>query len=150
MKCPIETPENAGVLLDYCAGKLDADTAAGLERHFADCGHCRDWVAAQKNVWAALDAWEVEPAGADFDARLYRRIGAEAREGVWGRLAGWLPRLGFRPALPLALACSVLLAFVLLRTPPPAPPTLGSLDADRLERALDDVEMLRQLNPGAL
>lgn len=52
----------------------------------------------------------------------------------------------------LALASVVLLAAILIRPAPPQPAPLPqqaqveSLDADRLERALDDVEMLRQLN----
>ncbi len=33
MNCPLETPENAQVLLDYCARKLDSARTAVLERH---------------------------------------------------------------------------------------------------------------------
>jgi hypothetical protein len=63
--------------------------------------------------------------------------------------------LSLRPALSLALASVVLLAAILIRPAPPRPvhapqqAQVESLDADRLERALDDVEMLRQLDAGS-
>jgi anti-sigma factor RsiW len=151
--CPIETGNNAGLLVDYCAGRLDSGAAAGFEEHLAACEACRERVAAQKAVWRALDGWEPEPVSPGFDAALRARIDSERRGAWWQALGSWIPRLGFQPALTLALASMVILAVALMRpqrTPAPAPEpgqTVEALDADRLERALDDVDMLRQLSP---
>jgi hypothetical protein len=91
----------------------------------------------------------------DFDRKLYRRIEQEERARRWSGLIRPLRGLGLRPALSLALASVVLLAAFLMRPQPPKPAPLPqqaqveTLDADRLERTLDDVEMLRQLNVGS-
>ena len=55
-----------------------------------------------------------------------------------------------KPALSLALAGLIVLAGLLFVRPAPPPPvhkaqTQEALDADRIEKALDDVDMLRQL-----
>jgi hypothetical protein len=144
--CPMGTGKDTGVLLDYCAGRLDGGAAAGFERHLAQCAACRERAEAQRAVWTALDAWEPEPVSPEFSAALHARIEAE-------RSRGWLPRLGFRPALSLALASMAFLAVLVIgpRHAPAPVPAAGQavepLDADRLERALDDVDMLRQMNP---
>ena len=43
MTCPMETPETAELLLDYCARKLNPESTAILERHFAICPSCRSF-----------------------------------------------------------------------------------------------------------
>lgn len=142
MECPVRARENAAVLLDYCAGKLDPPAAAVLERHLEQCEACRGWLKDQQAVWTALEAWEAAPVSLDFDRRLYRRIEQEQRP-AWRRLA-------WRPAFSLALASLVVLAALLIRPPKPVDrphqAQVETLDADRLERTLDDMEMLRQLS----
>ena len=128
----------AETLLAYTGGKLDRETAAVVERHLQGCAACREWVAGQKAVWHALDAWEAAPVSPGFDSRLYERI-EEERAPRW-----WRPAFGWRPALSVALASLVIGAALLIQ--PPRPPSVETLDADRIERALDDVEMLRQLD----
>ena len=81
MNCPLETRENAQLLLDYGTRKLEPETVAALERHIAICGACREFVSGQRAVWQALDAWEAAPVSADFDSRLYRR-----REGSFEQI----------------------------------------------------------------
>jgi len=152
MECPAREREKAAVLMEYCARKLDPQSAAVVERHVAQCGACQDWIRAQQAVGAALDGWKAAPVSSDFDRKLYQRIEQEERPGRWGGLFRPLRGLSLGPALSLALASVVLLAAILIRPAPPQPAPLPqqaqveSLDADRLERALDDVEMLRQLN----
>jgi len=147
MECPVQSRDNADLLLAYCARRLDAEAAAVLERHMRQCEACQAFGEAQKAVWAALDAWEAQPLSEDFNRRLYARIRRE--EGsFWSR---WVqPRLPLnpRPALSLAVAASVLLVALLVQSPPPAS-TLAeveTVDAEQVERALDDLEMLRQVN----
>lgn len=151
MECPIQARVQAEVLLDYCAHRLNPQAAAVLERHFEHCAACTAWVESQKAVWTALDAWEAAPVSADFDRQLYRRMQAEERPAWWRALLGPLAGLNLRPALSLAVASALALAVFLMRAPTsneisPHQAQVETLDADRLERALDDVEMLRQLN----
>jgi anti-sigma factor RsiW len=161
MKCPIETHENAELLLAYCARTLDPETQTILELHLAVCPECREFQKNQEAVWQALDAWDAMPVSTDFDRRLYRRIAEEqAHASWWSRLVG-----PFRPVIappvmsrsvPLAAAaCLLVLAGVILEHPNSVviPEDLAerseSIQPDQVERTLDDMEMLRQfrLNP---
>src|SRR5438093_183674 len=104
MKCPIENPENAGLLLAYWARKLDPETAGVLERHMETCPACQALHDDQKAVWEALDAWEAPPVSEDFDRRLYGRIEAAAQSSWWERVARWFRPVRIGPGLPLAAA----------------------------------------------
>ncbi len=147
MRCPGDRFE---LLVDFCAGRLEPGIAAEVARHVACCEACRNVVESQAAVWKALDTWEPSPVSPDFDRRLYERIEAEECAPWWNRLL----RPGFaniRPALSLALASIVLLSALLIHpikhaAPVPDKVRVETVDADRLERALDDVEMLRQLS----
>jgi len=154
MKCPIETQDNAELLLDYCARKLDPETQAILERHLAVCPACREFQQGQNAVWQALDAWDAMPVSSDFDRRLYQRIEAEtARESWWSRLVR-----PFRPffeaplmsrSVPLAAAaCLLVLAGVILEQPNNVSVSeevaAEAIQPDQVERTLDDMEMLQQ------
>ncbi len=148
MECPVQSREHADVLLAYCARRLDPETAAVLERHMEDCAACRAFGEAQRAVWSALDAWEAMAVSEDFNRRLYRRIDQEERASFWLRwVRPWLG-LRWRPALSLAAASAAVVAAFLVQAPQSAPrPTETEIvDAEQVERALDDLDMLRQLN----
>jgi len=149
-QCPIQARENAELLLAYCARKLDPQTAAVLEQHMENCPDCRAFGETQKQVWAALDAWEARPVSPGFDRRLYRTIEAE-EHGSWRqRFLQPLMPLRLRPAFPLAAASVLAAAVLLLRAPEavefPEPAQAEMVDVERLEKTLEDLEMLRQLN----
>src|SRR5712692_1870527 len=95
MTCPTKT-SRAEVLLDYCAGTLDAARAAEFARHVEACDGCRRVVEGQREVWGALDGWMPVEVSPDFDARLYARIAQEQAAPPWRR---WL-RAIFRPSVP--------------------------------------------------
>ena len=155
MKCPIETHENAELLLAYCARKLDPETQILLERPLAVCPACREFQRNQETVWQALDAWDAMPVSSDFDRRLYRRIEEEkAHASWWSRLVA-----PFRPAFALptmsrgvplaAAACLLVLAGVIMERPgnvvvSEESASIESIQPDQVERTLDDMEMLRQ------
>ena len=156
MNCPLETRENAQLLLDYCTRKLEPESVATLERHIAICGACREFARSQRAVWEALDAWQTAPVSADFDSRLYRRI--EGQVSWWDVLLR-----PFRPpfstatmwrSLPAAAAaCLLLMAGVLLEhravAPAPAPHDMAQVDTvqpEQVERALDAMEMLNEFS----
>jgi anti-sigma factor RsiW len=144
MECPAKEREKTVVLMDYFARKLDPAGGAALERHLEQCAACREWMRRQQTVWSALEGWDAAIIPPDFDRKLYQRIEREERPARWS----WL----FRPAFSLALASLVLLAALLIRPLPPQPAGpqqqahVESLDMDRVEKTLDDVEMLRQLS----
>jgi anti-sigma factor RsiW len=141
MNCPIgRQPE---LLLEYSAGRLATAEAAELERHLATCPECRSVAAAQSAAWNALDAAEAPPVSPDFDRRLWARIQAEEGRGWRARVSAFL---FWRPAMAAALACVLIVAAVFVQRPRPATDRVhaDSIDAERIERALDDLEMLRQ------
>jgi len=157
MNCPIETLENAEVLLAYCARTLDPETTLILERHLAVCPMCKEFQHKQQAVWEALDAWEAMPVSPDFNRRLYQRIEAEAQTSWWTRITRPL-RPAFGPGLlsrgvPLAATlCLLVLAGVILQRPDDvvAPEGLASdarmesIQPEQVERTLDEMELLRQ------
>jgi anti-sigma factor RsiW len=159
MKCPIESHENADLLLAYCAGKLDPQTTIMFDRHLAVCTACRKFQREQQTVWAALDAWQAVPVSQDFDRRLYSRIEEEqVHASWWSRLTRpFQPLSGpafISRGVPLAAAAGLLvLAGVILVRPNevavPEDLTSGvrmeSVQPEQVERTLDDMEMLRQL-----
>jgi hypothetical protein len=151
MRCPVESQDNAALLLDYCARKLPPEAADVLEKHMAACPACREFRDRQALVWAALDEWEAMPASRDFDRRLYRRIESRGAPTFLGRVAG---ALAWKPAAALAAVSLVVLAIALFRAPASPPlaaegPTDVRIEAaavDQVERMLEDLEMLREFD----
>lgn len=141
------------LLLELVAGRLDAQTSAVIQQHAAGCAPCRDFIAAQAAVWAALEADAAPSVSPSFDARLYRRIGELRAESWWRRAWRWFtepvaPSLR-RPAAAISLALTLVVAMVLTRAPQPveAPPAAVSMSADleTIEETLNDFEMLQVL-----
>ena len=153
MDCPIKTQENTDWLLDYAGGRLRGERAGQLVRHMETCGDCARFVSAQQTVWNALGQWEPEAVSMDFDRRLYRSI-EEARPS--SGLRRMLRRLFrplqpfWRPVLPLAAACLLIVAGVILHAPQVIMPThsttrVEKIEPEQVERTLDDMQMLREL-----
>ena len=147
MECPIENRDGAELMIAYGAGTLAPETEFALEQHLELCAKCRETARAQKEVWSSLDSWPPAPVSPNFDERLYERIAAEEQSKWWRRLfhANW----SWRPAMPVAAACAALIAAFLLKGPAneqgvPAQ-TLPRPQIEQVERALDDMEMLKQL-----
>ena len=150
MRCPIETDENAEILLAYCARRLDPETKAILERHMAVCPACRSFQEGQQTVWEALDAWDTPPVSADFDRKLYQRIETEGGPSWWQRLVSPFQPMLIRQGLPLAAAaCLLVMAGMIAQRPrePIAPVHTvvrgETVPAEQVERTLDDIELLR-------
>jgi anti-sigma factor RsiW len=147
--CPTED-----VLLDYIAGRLDRTQTALFERHAGHCADCDALRTAQAAVWLSLDEWKPAPVSAGFNRELWRRIDAEAGKLSWVQEIAAAIRVNlWKGIAPLAVAMAVVVtAFVLDHsgTQParinsaPAPIVLSVSDADQLERALDDIQLLHE------
>jgi anti-sigma factor RsiW len=136
MDCPVKTQQNREWLLDYSAGRLDRQHAVMVERHVEACPDCARFVDEQRRVWEALGQWEPQEISADFNRRLYQKIDQ-------AKPASWLQLL-WRPLVPVAAACLLLVAGVALHTPT-ATPRVESVEPEQVERTLDDLQMLREL-----
>src|SRR5947207_2954573 len=151
MSCPMETPESAELLLDYCARKLNPESTAILERHFEICPSCRSFAEGQRAVWKALDAyarWDAPPVSADFDRRLYDRI--ENDVPWWDVLVRPLRVLtAHRRMAAAAAACALIAVGVLIEQPrrpaEPVQPTMAIVDVqpEQVEQALNEMDMLK-------
>jgi hypothetical protein len=152
MRCPIETQETAELLLAYSARKLDPESAAGLERHMRVCPSCRAFAEGQRLVWEALDAWDAVPVSPDFDRRLYARIDREV--SWWERTMRPFRPVLMRSGLPVAAAACLLVMAGMVLERPGAVPSIPSgspsqveaVQADQVENALEDIELLREFN----
>jgi hypothetical protein len=140
------------MLLGYVDRQLDAGTMAALDRHVPVCPDCSRVVEAQRAVWSALEAWEPIAAAADFDDHVMARVRAEA-DGApsswWQRFAAAMTA-SWKPAVPLAAACAVLVGVSVWRggsggVAIESAITLDTAEATQVEEALSDVQMLRDL-----
>ena len=156
MNCPLKTGEGTEVFVSYSARTLPAETEEALREHLKTCPDCRRTAEAQCAVWSALDAWRPAAVSSNFDEKLYARIAAEEQKRGWRRVLDnslsmdW----SWKPAMPVAAACAALLAAFLLKSPAPQPQPQVSVqpkvDIEQVERALDDIDMLKQLGLAAV
>jgi anti-sigma factor RsiW len=149
MQCPVRNVEHAEILLDYCSGKLRAESLVSFESHLAGCLECKEFCVRQKAAWTALDVWEAEPVSEKFDVALYARIEAFENRSWWRRFA-------WRRALSLGAACAAVAIALFVHAPvnrPKAPASVHettrveTVEPEQLERTLEDLEMLKQLSP---
>jgi len=150
MRCPIETQENAELLLSYSARRLNPESTSILEAHMELCPACREFRDGQRALWEALDQWEARPISADFNRRLYRKIEEQDQLGWWERIFGSGRPMFLRPALPLAATAFLVLVAGLMIDPGRIVTTAGETpqvrEVEQVERTLEDMEMLRQFN----
>lgn len=152
MNCPLQN-DNAEVLLDYCARKLSPEALAIFERHLTSCSECRQFAEGQKALWEALDSWDAPAVSADFDRQLYGRIaahdGSSWWQRTWVRLTRPASNFAWPKAVPVTAACATLVAAFLIYSPAPhpaeSPSKVEAVDLDQVQKALDDLEMLKLL-----
>lgn len=164
MRCPLKAGERAGEAYQRANEAILAYGAAvdqgGFSQHLEECRECRHLAHAQREVWSKLDAWTPTPMPSNFDERLYARIEAYQQQSWWNRtLASFTGKWSWKPAMPLAVACTALVAAFMLNSPlarhaqAPRLEVLSEsrIDLQQVERALDDLDMLKQLGmaPGS-
>jgi anti-sigma-K factor RskA len=143
--CPLVIGKSAELIVGYGARTLTPDEEAAFESHMLTCQDCRELAAVQRELWSALDEWTPVAVSPNFDEKLFERIRAEER-GAWRGL--WLGNWSWRPAMPVAAACAILVAAFLVKSPAPtaAPQAIQpQVQIQQVEQALDDIEMLTTL-----
>lgn len=166
MSCPSKSKSGNARLLAFVAGRLTNVEANQVASHLQSCPSCKEFVSSQETVWDLLDGWSADivtaaPLSADFDQKLYQRIAAAPAETVWERLAYTASRWIARPALPLAVVTvlavtgffagrpnSAVAPSVSLKNAVVARPQTDAVDGEQLNKALDDLQLLHQLDPG--
>lgn len=144
-RCPLQSEENASLLLDYCSRRLDEDRRRALERHMAVCPECARFRDSQSALWEALDQWDSSPIARSFDDELAGRILRAERDPLWMRAGAWIADVRWAPAVP-ALAAAALWVFLFQAAPDPnggAPS--DPMEPEQVERVLEDLDMLRQI-----
>ena len=148
--CPSED-----VLLDLVAGRLAPAQAEQFGRHAGECSRCASLRKSQAAMWHSLEEWKPAPVSAGFNRELWRRIDADAIS--WRSIFGEMLGFGFwRRLAPLAVAVAlVATAFVFDHSGKRPGERSGSAsavavvtvsDADQLERALDDIQLLHDVD----
>ena len=153
MECPMKSQEEAALLLDYCAGRLTTGAAGDVERHMAECAACAKFVRGQQALWNVMNEWQAPPVSADFDQHLDRRM-RETDSSSWiERMTRALRPAFARPALALGAVCLVMAAGLVLQNSrtggAPAddsPARVERIEPEQVEKALDDMQMLRELS----
>jgi anti-sigma factor RsiW len=136
-RCPLQSEEHAQLLLSYCARRLDPARTAVLQRHIDLCPACRAFLESQQLVSDALDTWNNSPISHDFDTNLLQRIRDDRGP------ARWLGAISWKPALPAAAILA--LWIIAYPTQPNTAPPPDAVQAEQVERALEDLDMLQQL-----
>ena len=151
MRCPIETPESAELLLAYCSRKLDAASTPILEEHLEVCPACRSFVESQRTVWQALDTWEAAPVSPDFDRWLYQRI--ENEVSWWDMMWRPLRPLLWQKSVPIMAAAALLIVAAVLLERPARVPSGASRDSqleevapEQAEHTLEEMEAIREFS----
>ena len=148
MQCPMKTSGGNETLIAYGARTMTPEAELAFVRHMSACASCLEMAEQQRALWGALDQWQPLPISPDFDRRLYARIAEDQPRGFISWNWSW------RPAMPVAAACTAVIAAFLMRGPileRQSAPTVqhGKVDIEQVERALDDIDMLKQLGVGA-
>ncbi len=97
--------------------------------------------AEQQALLRLLDEFEAPPVSLDFNRRLWRAIETSPCPSVFQLVRTWL-----KPAIPLGVLAALLIAGFAFdhRSPTPSAPGVTASEADRMERTLDDIQLLGQ------
>lgn len=142
--CPLNSAEHAVTLLDYAAERLPEPVRRHVAAHVATCPACRRFVTRQRALWHALDEFEPEAISRSFDRRVEGAARRRARP-VWPvALSRLFSGISWKPAIPAA----AVLALWMVASPPVPQPVIHPeepLNAEQVERTLEDLDMLQQI-----
>jgi len=107
--------------------------------HVGSCLECQNVLARQRAVISLLDEFEVPSVSLDFNRRLWQSIDSGSEARGWALMRRWL-----KPAIPLAAAAGLMVAAFVYdhRAVPATQHRVSASDAEKVERALDDMQLL--------
>jgi anti-sigma factor RsiW len=151
---------NEDMLLDYAAGRLNRAQTLLFEAHAEHCARCAALRTSQAAVWQSLDEWKPTPVSEGFNRELWRRIDADAHQPSWTReLAAALQFNFWKRLAPLAVAVALIATGFVFdhagKQPGPLQPesaasiVITASEADQLDRALDDIQLLHEVDAAA-
>lgn len=158
MICPSRRSDTT-LLVDYALGRLAPAQSAMVAAHASECDDCAAALLEYSSVSDALDIWEAPSVPGHFDQQLWNRIELAASAAWYVRAAEWFRFHSLKPAIPVAAVALVIAAGFLFDHPsalssPAVTSHVTPAEADQAERALDDLQLLRQFDaavatPGA-
>lgn len=97
--------------------------------------------AEQQALLRLLDEFEAPPVSLDFNRRLWRTIDSAPHPSFFDLVRTWL-----KPAIPLGVLAALVIAGFAFDHRAPAPSATGvtATEAERMERTLDDIQLLGQ------
>jgi hypothetical protein len=138
MRCPLGVEESGELVVGYAARTLDPRARAAFERHIEACAVCAEALAGQQALWQALDQWREVGVSDDFDHALQWKIGRVNEASARRRF--WYP----------VVAAGIVLGVAFWMNPPVRNvprPTQPPQQIEKLEHALDDMDLLGRLSP---
>jgi len=114
------------------------ELSAEAQTHMRECAACAAELAALRQTWSAMDAWQAPEPSVYFDSRLQARLREEQAPPARGVL-GWLG-LRWQPALAAAAAVALAVGISLYRPTTVVAPT--QVAAPQGSPAVSDLEKL--------
>ena len=147
-ECRLKESDRANLLLE--------PQKAAAVLHFESCPACAEASMRQVLLFLALDAWKVPEVSASFNRILYAKIDAAMVSPWYERWSAALRQTFAQPAFAVAAVALVTIGGFLLDHPAgltsrltSATVQVSSLEAEQLERTLEDLEMLHQFDTGS-
>jgi anti-sigma factor RsiW len=158
--CPTPNCPTEDILLDYTAGRLNRTQTALFDKHAGHCARCAALRMSQAAVWQSLDEWKPAPVSDGFNRELWRRIDADAHKSSWTQeLAAVLQFSFWKRLAPLAVAMALIVTGYMydhagtqtgkLQPDSGASIVVTASEADQLDRALDDIQLLDEVDASA-
>jgi hypothetical protein len=164
MRCPRTSRGGKAKLVAFVAGTVRGPEGARLRIHLDGCAHCSEYVAGQKAIWQLMDEWEPEypsaSCGASFGNEVAARVASLAPEPWLVKCGRWVMGRILQPALTVTAITAILAIGFYVRDPfagtsrnsspvrstPVAPRIISPVEADQMDRAFNDMQMLHQLD----
>jgi hypothetical protein len=156
MTCPATTRDGEAKLLAFVAGKIRGPEGARFRSHVDGCSRCEEFVSGQQALWSLLDEWEPELGPTEFDRTFAVRLNNLAPEPRWLQAGRYFTAWMSRPALSLAALTMLMALGLYLKSPfgsavpdqfkAPVQQNVSPVEAEQMDRAFDDLQLLHQLD----
>ena len=159
MECLSKSEAGCATLVEYAAGRLLGRNAREVASHTNRCTACSAFALEQSKLFDLMDLWEPAPVSMAFNRKLYARIQESSGSSWVSVLERVLNGLVARPAFPIAALSILVIAGLYIDRPQvgavstrsvSAPiktsPAVSPNDAEQLDKALDDLQLLHQLD----